>query len=337
MPASGDDDSDRESGPSSESETAERATERQGEPDSDSGGSVPEHDSQSDTPPSHDRAEGTPRLDSTRESGQSAAPPRDDSRATGPPRDDSRAAGNPADMHADEQRDEPATAPEQPGTAPVRPGTSTEHPGPPPRRAEETTADDGGDWWLFVRDVTTSVLAVLLIGAYLFAISGVWPPMVAIESGSMEPQMNVNDLVFVMESERFQPADAASGTGIVTARIGAETGYEQFGNSGDVIVFEPNGASGQTPIIHRAMFWVEEGENWVAIANESYLGGVDSCEQIRSCPAPHDGFITKGDNNGRYDQAGFGQSNEPVKPEWIVGTAEVRIPKLGWFRLRFQG
>jgi signal peptidase len=244
------------------------------------------------------------------------------------PREDARSAGNPADVHGDGELDRSATTP-------TRPGPSSGHSGPPPRRAEETT-DDEDNWWLFVRDIATSVLAVLLIGAYLFSISGVWPPMVAIESGSMEPNMNVNDLVFVMESERFQPAEATADTGVVTARTGAETGYEQFGKSGDIIVFEPNGSSSKTPIIHRAMFWVEKGEDWVAMANESYLGGVSSCDQIQSCPASHDGFITKGDRNGQYDQAGFGQSNKPVKPEWIVGTAEVRIPELGWLRLRFQ-
>lgn len=190
------------------------------------------------------------------------------------------------------------------------------------------------EWVLLTRDVVTSIGAVVLLGAYLFAISGVWPPMVAIESGSMEPNMDINDLVFVMETDRFQPAAATGDTGVVPASVGEETGYYQFGDPGDVIVFAPNGDTGQTPIIHRAMFWVEEGEDWVAKADESYLGSVDTCADIpRACPAPHDGFITKGDKNRVYDQV---QANEPVKPAWIVGTAEQRVPGLGWLRLRFQ-
>jgi signal peptidase len=188
-------------------------------------------------------------------------------------------------------------------------------------------------WKLFTRDVVTSVLAVALLGAYLFAISGVWPPMVAIESGSMEPNMEVNDLVFLMETDRFQPAEAHGETGVVTAAVGAETGYGNYGGSGDVIVFKPDGNGNTTPIIHRAMFWVEEGENWCEQGNPEYLGSLDADDD--ECTASNAGFITKGDNNNRYDQASL-QADRPVQPEWIVGTAEVRLPRMGWFRLRFQ-
>jgi signal peptidase len=189
-------------------------------------------------------------------------------------------------------------------------------------------------WLLVSRDVVITVLAVVLIGGYLFAISGVWPPMVAIESGSMEPNMNVNDMVFVMDNDRFEPAAAQGGTGVVTAHSGEAVGYTQYGKSGDVIIFEPGGDEDATPIIHRAMFWVEDGERWYDRANKSYVGAADSCAELSACPAPHAGFITKGDANGGYDQASLGGSNEPVKPEWVVGTAELRVPRLGWFRLQ---
>ena len=189
--------------------------------------------------------------------------------------------------------------------------------------------DDGDSWKLFVRDVVTSILAVALIGVYLFAISGVWPPMVAVESGSMTPNMDVNDLVFVMETERFQPEHAHGETGVVTAAMGEQTGYEQFGQPGDVIIFEPNGNDERTPIIHRAMLWVEEGENWCDRADEQYLSGSDQCAE-----APNEGFITKGDSNPQYDQTGDRRLSEPVKPEWVIGTAEIRVPGLGWLRLR---
>ena len=200
------------------------------------------------------------------------------------------------------------------------------------RRAEES--DDGG-WLLFGRDLLVSISIVLLFGGYLFAISGVWPPMVAIESGSMEPNMERNDLVFVMDTDRFQPESATDETGVVVAHDGADVGYSQFGNPGDVIVFAPGGKEEQTPIIHRAMFWVEEGENWLDRADEEFLGGVDSCAQLSGCPAPHAGFITKGDDNQAYDQASAGRIGDPVRPEWVVGTAELRIPGAGWLRLQF--
>ncbi|ERH12872.1 MAG: hypothetical protein J07HB67_01898 [halophilic archaeon J07HB67] len=46
--------------------------------------------------------------------------------------------------------------------------------------------------WLpivLVRETLSSALIVVVVGVVLFAISGIWPPMVAVESGSMEPHM----------------------------------------------------------------------------------------------------------------------------------------------------
>jgi len=187
---------------------------------------------------------------------------------------------------------------------------------------------------VFVRELLSSAAIVVAIGLLLFAVSGVWPPMVAIESGSMEPQMYKGDLVFVMDEHRLAPDAAHAGTGIVTYRAGAEAGYSKFNNPGDVIIYMQDGEADRTPIIHRAMFWVEDGENWYDEANKQYLRA-DSCDELANCPAPHAGFITKGDNNGEYDQAR--RISTVVKPDWVRGTAEVRIPWLGWVRLYFSG
>ena len=204
--------------------------------------------------------------------------------------------------------------------------------GPDPPDPEPGTNGGGnGGWRLFVRDVASSVFAVVLVGFFLFAVSGVWPPLVAVESGSMLPNMERNDLVFVMEEERF-PGERAE-YGVVTARVGAETGYTKFGNPGDVIVFAADGDRGGTPIIHRAMFWVEEGENWCTTADSAYLGALSPNDP--RCVADHAGFITKGDNNPSYDQA-TGLTG-PVRPAWVVGTAEFKIPGLGWIRLQSAG
>jgi signal peptidase len=199
---------------------------------------------------------------------------------------------------------------------------------PPKRQADSAGQSDAK---LFVYDLLSSVLAVAVVGAYLFAVSGVWPPLVAVESRSMVPNMQVNDLVFVMEEDRFPGEMAEPGTGVVTAQTGG-TSYTKFGGSGDVIVFEPDGNDRTTPIIHRAMYWVEAGENWCTSGDSEFLRGLDSGDE--RCTADHAGFITKGDNNAVYDQAT--SRSGPVKPEWVVGTAEFRIPGLGWIRLSTQ-
>ena len=184
---------------------------------------------------------------------------------------------------------------------------------------------------LFIRETIYSALGVLAVGLLLFAISGVWPPMVAVESGSMEPEMQRGDLIFVTDPERFTPDYAQAG--IVTVEVGTDEGYRSFDGNGSVIIYDPPDRVG-SPIIHRAQFHVEAGENWYDRANPAYLNA-DDCESLSNCPAPHDGFITKGDANSRYDQA----SNiaGPVRPEWVRGTARLRIPYLGHIRLRLAG
>ncbi|PSQ36255.1 S26 family signal peptidase [Halobacteriales archaeon QS_9_70_65] len=194
---------------------------------------------------------------------------------------------------------------------------------------------------LYVRDVVTSVGAVLAVGLLLFAVSGIWPPMVAVESGSMEPNMQAGDLVFVVSEERFvpeaAPAHDGESTGVIPADRAAEVGHSEFNRRGDVIVYRPDGSTRRTPVIHRAMLWVEAGENWYDRADPDAVGNADGCESLRYCPAPYAGFITKGDNgasNPNYDQVS--SVSAPVKPSWVVGTAELRVPYLGNIRLLFS-
>ncbi|GCF13712.1 S26 family signal peptidase [Haloarcula mannanilytica] len=206
------------------------------------------------------------------------------------------------------------------------------------RTAQERTdafvgADHGSRLGLYLREMGTSIGAVILVGALLFAVSGVWPPLVAIESGSMEPHIETGDMVFLMDAERFPGQDARHG--VVTAAAGTETGYRTFQQHGDVIVFEPNGNEERTPVIHRAMLWVDTGENWYDRANPAYVGGADSCAELRNCPAPHAGFITKGDNevsNTQYDQVNG--ASTVVRPQWVIGTGVFRIPRLGYVRIQ---
>ncbi|MBV0902322.1 S26 family signal peptidase [Halomicroarcula salina] len=185
---------------------------------------------------------------------------------------------------------------------------------------------------VYVTDVVSSAGSVLLVGILLFAVSGVWPPLVAIESPSMDPHIKEGDLVFVMEEARFSGPGAHHG--VVTAA--SDGGYTKFQRTGDVIVYKPDGNGDQTPIIHRAMLWVEDGENWYDRADPAYIGGADNCEQLTSCPAEYSGFITKGDNNGAYDQVGSNPISDPVKPDWVIGTAELRVPLLGQIRLQWS-
>ncbi|WP_247005450.1 S26 family signal peptidase [Halorientalis litorea] len=210
-------------------------------------------------------------------------------------------------------------------------------PGPDPEPG--TKSSNGGDGSPLLNDVLSSIFAVLGIGILLFAVSGVWPPMVAIESPSMEPNIDTGDLVFVMDEQRFPGPGAVDDTGVVPADTARENEYLRFNRPGDVIIYEPDGSERATPVIHRAVFWVNESEDWYDKASAEYLpGDAEDCSDLQYCPAPHGGFVTLGDNNGGYDQVVNPSAvSEPVKPEWVVGTAEFRMPGLGWLRLRSVG
>lgn len=173
---------------------------------------------------------------------------------------------------------------------------------------------------VFLFDVTVSIMIVVGIGLVLFGVSGIWPPLVAIESGSMEPNIHTGDLVFVVEVGNFVPSDVDHRHGVVTHEMGESQGYEKFGDYGEPIVFKPDGSDQRTPIIHRAMYYVEEGETW-----EGTDGEVHTAERT--------GFVTKGDANDKFDQE-QGLSGV-VAPEWVEGKAMYRIPRVGSIRLLF--
>lgn len=182
---------------------------------------------------------------------------------------------------------------------------------------------------MLLRETLLSVAVVALVGLLLFGASGVWPPMVAVQSGSMEPHMYRGDLVFVSEPGRYAPAAAHAETGVVTLENGVGAGHRSFGGYGSVVVYD-DPTSGGAPVIHRAHLWVDAGENWYDRADPAYHGA-DSCAELPNCPAPHAGFVTKGDDNAVYDQVNG--LSEPVRPGWIVGVAQVRLPYLGYVRL----
>ncbi|EMA40929.1 S24/S26 family peptidase [Halobiforma nitratireducens] len=250
-----------------------------------------------------------------------------DRRPDGPPSDGSRTgagSGSPDDSDESDGRGEFAYS-----TATDDRSDSGSRGDPAP----EDGADD--DTPSLVRDVVTVVGIVGVLALLLFGASGVWPPFVAIESGSMEPNAGVGDLVFIVEPDRFADERAIDGTGVVTLEDGQNGGYEELGRPGDVVVFWPDGDRTETPIIHRAYYWADEGENWVeTAASEDNLAGRD-CTDIASCPAPHDGFVTKGDANPAYDQAVDNQyaDTSVVAPEWVIGKSAFRIPWLGYVRL----
>jgi signal peptidase len=111
---------------------------------------------------------------------------------------------------------------------------------------------------LLARDVAIAFLIVGIIMGAIMAYSQIWPPMVVIESESMQHSdtqsfigtIDTGDLVLVKKSP--------SKSDVVTYVEGRARGYETYGDYGDVIVFRKYGAPPPaTPIIHRPMVYLE--------------------------------------------------------------------------------
>ena len=160
-----------------------------------------------------------------------------------------------------------------------------------------------------LRDLV-SVAKILIVFMILSQIIfGTWAPMRAIESGSMEPHMKIGDIVFIKDISR---------TNVVTQEEGTTSGYKTFGDYGDVVLYRKYGRTDVTPIIHRAMYYVEAGE-------PMWEGGPI---------AQHAGHITKGDHNKVIDQ--YNLCTVPIREEWVIGVARYRIPYAGYVRLAFS-
>ena len=172
-------------------------------------------------------------------------------------------------------------------------------------------------WISSIRDLIFVISVVAIYASVSYLLLGLWSPMVAVESGSMIPHIQIGDLIFVQSIDR---------TEITTFEKGEQTGYKSFENYGDVILYKPCGKEGVTPIIHRAMTYVETGDPMPG-------SGIN---------APYAGYITKGDNNNLNDiqwnicrgQLGNTSEGRPVKKEWIIGVARFyRVPFAGYVSL----
>lgn len=208
-----------------------------------------------------------------------------------------------------------------------------------------------------IRDIVIVLIVVAVLMSMLWGVTGQpfpQPPLVVIESGSMMHDdagfgkigtIDPGDLVFVMAVNRRDDVMTAE------SKRANVTGYWAYGYYGDVLIYHPdkNGDGSiddvqdslETPIIHRAMCWVEYNESAGTYRVREYGIKDESSITIPELGLSNyqpewSGFLTKGDNNNVCDQA----SNicpVPVKVDWIIGKAAGEIPWFGLIKLAIFG
>lgn len=204
------------------------------------------------------------------------------------------------------------------------------------------------------RDVALVVLFIGLLMGGLWGYSGQridQPPLVVVESGSMmHPDAAIGrvgtidpgDLMLVKKAD--EPADLA-------------TAYDKkeqtsYGGFGSVIVFRPMGDKERTPIIHRALTWVEatpatDDSNNTHYQYHDHAGelvtnatSVDLPEVgIVDMKPSESGYVTKGDNprtNRVADQVLI-MPGRLVEPDWVIGAAAGEAPWIGLIKLSLTG
>ena len=117
-------------------------------------------------------------------------------------------------------------------------------------------------WRGLIRDLIIAAIIVVVILAAMYAYTGLWPPLVVVESGSMQ-HSNSESFIGVIDTGDmvFQQA-APTRSSVVTYIEGRASGYSTYGDYGDVIIF--NRAGNPTPVIHRAIMFISLHANGTA-------------------------------------------------------------------------
>ena len=109
-------------------------------------------------------------------------------------------------------------------------------------------------WKGLARDVLIAGAIVAIVLASLYAYAGVWPPLVVVESSSMQHSGTESSLGVIDTGDMVFQQAAPTTDSIITYVRGRAADYSTYGDFGDVIIFRHDGSS--TPVIHRAIMYI---------------------------------------------------------------------------------
>lgn len=124
--------------------------------------------------------------------------------------------------------------------------------------ADEDQVDLRDQLLLLLRDVGIAALIVVVIIGSIFAFTQVWPPMVVVESGSMQHSSTESFIGVIDTGDMVLVQNAPNRADVVTWVEGRRANVGTYGDFGDVIIFRrPTAPSTATPIIHRAIVYLQ--------------------------------------------------------------------------------
>lgn len=150
--------------------------------------------------------------------------------------------------------------------------------GRPPRAAKEEEERPADGWRGWARDILVAVLVMAVVLVAIFAYTGNWPPLVVVESDSMQHGNDASHLGVIDTGDLVFVQQAPNRNDVVTYIEGQASGYQTYSEYGDVIVFRIEAQPSETPIIHRAIAYIIPdvvGDTWDVPALRNLRPGVD--------------------------------------------------------------
>lgn len=220
---------------------------------------------------------------------------------------------------------------------------------------------------LFLRDAAVAVLFVAIVLIAMYAYTGLWPPLVVVESDSMmHGYENISHIGTIDTGDLVLVKKVDKAVDVETYVDGYSSGHRTYGDYGDVVIYKRGGSDSTTPIIHRAVIYLEfdpgtgsyrapslenypadrwstsdPGNTWDNLDSNLYLmhfgyNNLTVTINVNSFLASErSGFVTKGDHNLGIDQQFT--TTGPVDVSWVVGKARGEIPWFGLLKLWSTG
>ncbi len=115
-------------------------------------------------------------------------------------------------------------------------------------------------FWDIMKDVIIAFIIVLIIISSIYIYTSNWPPVVVVESDSMQHSDDESFLGVIDTGDLVLVKSIDSEDDVISYMKGKRIGHETYNEYGDVLIYRKNGFKDSTPVIHRALIWVEFNE-----------------------------------------------------------------------------
>ncbi len=117
-----------------------------------------------------------------------------------------------------------------------------------------------------VKDIVIAFIIVMIIIGGIYIYTGNWPPVVVVESPSMVHNTEESYLGVIDTGDLVLVKKIEGRNDVIPYMEGKRIGHETYSEYGDVLIYRKNGYDDITPVIHRAIVWLEFNET----ANNSF-------------------------------------------------------------------